>query len=330
MCTIVIHLSMLSPEDVSQFHRNGFLIIRNLFAGRELQLLREAAERVKDEGASGKGHDHWSREIEGQTVYFRSERLWSRDDIFQAAAVKPELLGCIGQLFGQPFLPMNDSMVCKLPGGRVPVEWHQDPPYQGQNGWESTFGVPNFDVDIYLDETTEENGCVWVIPGHHLVGKVDISRFTEEALYRDHGAVPLCMRPGDVGLHALSVPHVSMGNASNKLRRILFFHYVTREVYDACYSGWMNHNGGYSSEGLAFVRGMLDKRSALGFDGIDERFVVWTENGFEFTGSPGTPPNHWRELIARMPPEEVEMKRRLTWFPSTAARTARSQRSTLQ
>lgn len=230
--------------------------------------------------------------------------------------MNPWLLECIGQLFGHPFLPMNDSMVCKLPGGKVPVEWHQDPPYQGAAGFATTFGVPNFDVDIYLDETDEQNGCLWVIPEHHLVGKVDVERFGEEDLYHNHRAVAMHMQPGDVGLHALSAPHGSRGNTSGKLRRVLFFHYVTREVYDACYSGWMTHNGGFSAEGKAFVRNMLDVRSSLGFSGIEGRAIEWTDEGFVFTGSPGTPPFHWRDLIGAMPAEEMEQKRRLAWFAS--------------
>jgi ectoine hydroxylase-related dioxygenase (phytanoyl-CoA dioxygenase family) len=310
---------MLTREEIAAFHRTGFLMLRGVFVGRELYELRAAAGRVVEEGVAERGHDHWSRDIDGRNVYFRSERLWQRDDVFQSAVVNPTLLECIGQLFGHAFLPLNDSMVCKLPYGKVPVEWHQDPPYQGADGYPVTFGVPNFDVDIYLDESTVENGCVWIIPEHHLVGKVDIERYTELALYREHGALPLLAQPGDVGLHALSAPHGSEGNASAKIRRVVFFHYVAREVYDACYSGWMNHNGGYSPAGVAFVGGMVKKREALGYDGIDGRNVTWTENGFRFVGEPATPPHHWATEIARMSPLEAARKRRLEWVLSERA-----------
>ncbi len=305
---------MLTSDQITEFHRTGFLVLRNVFVERELDELREAADRVAEEGAAGRGHDHWSCDIDGRSVYFRSERLWQRDDAFQSAAVNPVLLECAGQLFGHAFLPLNDSMVCKLPHGKVPVEWHQDPPYIGADGDQSTFGVPNFDVDIYLDESTFQNGCLWVIPEHHLVGKVDIERYNEDALYREHGAVPIFAKPGDVGLHALSAPHGSMGNGSDEIRRIVFFHYVTREVYDACYSGWMNHNGGYSPEGVAFVHQMLKKREERGYDGIDGRNVTWSENGFLFTGKPVTPPYHWASEIARIRPDETAQKRRLEWY----------------
>lgn len=304
---------MLSNQQIDEFHRNGFLVLRNVFVGKELQELQQASLTVATEGMSGAGQDHWSREINGKNVYFRSERLWQRSDIFKAAAVNPYLLECIGQLFGHAFVPMNDSMVCKIPGGMVPVEWHQDPPYQGPNGLASTFGVPNFDVDIYLDETTEENGCLWIIPEHHLVGKVNIESFSEERFYNDLGAIPLRMQPGDVGLHALSAPHGSIGNSSSKLRRVLFFHYMTKEVYDNCYSGWMTHNGGYSPEGMEFVRQMLDIRLSLGHDGIEGRAINWTDNGFSFTGSPHTPPYHWKSLIDQMSSEEIGLKKMLKW-----------------
>ena len=70
-----------------------------------------------------------------------------------------------GQCTGHPFLPINDSFVCKLPGGDVPIGWHQDPPCCIEPLREVTFSIPNFDTDIYLDDSTIENGCVWGLPG---------------------------------------------------------------------------------------------------------------------------------------------------------------------
>src|SRR3954470_10937236 len=138
---------MITQQQIDQFHADGFLILRGMFGGKELIELQAAAQRVQEEGSAGKGKDHLYREIPGKgKVYFRSEKMWDRDPIFRAVTVKPALLESIGQCVGHPFLPINDSFVCKLPGGNVPIEWHQDPPY-GNVKYVETFEEPNFDVD---------------------------------------------------------------------------------------------------------------------------------------------------------------------------------------
>ena len=77
---------------------------------------------------------------------------------------------------------MMDSFVCKIPEGYVPVLWHQDMPYSHQ-GWNESQIIHNIDADIYLDSSTKENGCIWGIPGHHLVGHIEIENFSEEDLF---------------------------------------------------------------------------------------------------------------------------------------------------
>ena len=86
--------------------------------------------------------------------------LWERYAAFRMATVNPNLLAAVGQCLGYPFMPINDSLVVKLPRSGVDIRWHQDPPYEGPDGRAETFGIPNFDCDIYLDSATIENGCL--------------------------------------------------------------------------------------------------------------------------------------------------------------------------
>src|SRR5437879_4971813 len=84
----------------------------------------------------------------------------------------------------------TDTLVVKLPFSGAEVKWHQDPPYRNPDR-ESTFAVPNFTTDIYLDHSGPGNGCVYAIPGHHLVGHVDPSTCSTDELFAR--AVPLEM-----------------------------------------------------------------------------------------------------------------------------------------
>jgi ectoine hydroxylase-related dioxygenase (phytanoyl-CoA dioxygenase family) len=302
---------MISKEQIAQFHADGFLILRGMFQGEELEELRHAADAVQAEGMAGEGQHHLYRDkADGSKTYHRSEQMWDRGDIFRAVTVKPDLLACIGQCSGHPFMPFNDSFVCKIPRGDVPVPWHQDPPYARPEGDAETFEIPNFDVDIYLDESSLENGCVWGIPGHHLVGHVEVENFTQHQLFNDLGAVPMEMQPGDVLFHCISAPHGSIGNVTDSVRRIFYIHYTPREVYEQCYPQWHDIKLAYAADRFALVRDMLAIRRNCGWDGIDDTCVTYTDGvGFEFVGEPGTQPRHWGTLIAAMSAGEIQQKK---------------------
>ena len=302
---------MLTQEQIDQFHRDGFLRIPGLFAGRELELLRDAADHVQAEGVARTGSDHLYKKVGGRAVYYRSEQMWRRGDIFQAVTVKPQLLAMVAQCLGHPFRPINDSFVCKLPGGDVPVEWHQDPPYYQADARKDTFGVPNFDVDIYLDDSTVDNGCLWGLAGRHLVGKLELERFSERDLFDRFGAVPIEMRAGDVLFHGLSAPHGSAGNRSDAIRRIFYVHYMAREVAEQCYPNSEKTKAAIGEAGAAVVIQMLETRKRMGFDTIDGSGITWTGDGFSFTGRPRTGSWHWRTLIDAMSQDQIAALRAL-------------------
>lgn len=300
---------MLTQDQINDFHRDGFLIMRGLIKGRELELLQEAAERVKKEGVSGEGAHHLFHQNEdGSRVYWRSEHMWQRGTIFQAVTVNPDILENVGQCLGQPFFPWNDSLVVKLAGEGAPVPWHQDPPYGTPYGdfRDETFPVPNFTTDIYLDYSGPDNGGVWAIHGHHLVGAVDLKGKSQEEL-EAYGAKPLILCPGDVMFHCLSTPHGSRPNLSDMQRRIFYIAYLSQESYDGCYGNadWAKSRPGWTPARQSLVHDMLAARRQFGWSTPCERETLnLSENGWEFTASPATPNHHWATLNAAIVPEK--------------------------
>ncbi|MCE9616721.1 MAG: phytanoyl-CoA dioxygenase family protein [Lentisphaerae bacterium] len=309
---------MLTQTQLDHFHRDGLLVIRNVLSAREVEELLQAVDRCQAEGIAQQGTDHkYHTHADGRKVYRRSEKMWRRGDIFQAVTVKPALLEMVGQCIGHPFLPLNDSLVVKLPGGNVPVPWHQDPPYGQETGYEATFDIPNFVADLYLDESTLKNGCVWAIRGHHLVGHINLRQFTEDQLFAHPLAEPLEMKPGDVLLHALSAPHGSAGNTSDTYRRIFYIHYMARDVLEHGYPDikWMGLPGMYSDAGKAYAHGMLDVRRRMGFGDAASQQVTWTPDGFTVTGQPATPRHYWKTLREHIPADKAAAMRQLNWNP---------------
>lgn len=312
---------MLSQEQIDFFHRNGFLIMRRMFQGEELRLLQEAVDSVQAEGVAKQGSDHlYAPGPEGEPVYWRSERMWSRAEIFRAVTVQPDLLEAIGQCVGQPFFPWNDSLVVKLANSGAEVTWHQDPPYGTQWGDRSrteTYPVPNFTTDIYLDRSAPDNGCVWAIPGRHLVGHIDLSRKTSEQLFTECGAQPLEMEAGDVLFHALSTPHGSRANLSATQRRIFYIHYLAHEVfaegYESTGADWVTRKPGWGSARDSVIQTMFEARRKFGWEGAEARDTLkYGEGGFLFQGEPASPPRYWETLRKQMSAEEYARLRDLS------------------
>lgn len=299
---------MLSAAEVDRFHREGFLIQRQLVTGGELARLQEVTAAIIADGIARRGERHLYHErADGSSVYWRSEDLWQRDACFRALAVHPTLLLHVGQCIGGPFFPWNDSLVVKTPGGEG-IGWHQDPPY-GDVVRTSTHPMPNFTCDVYLDHSTPENGCLWAIPGHHLVGHVRLEDSSEEDHFTRQGAVPVRMQPGDVLFHALSTPHGSRPNRHGPIRRTVYFHYLTQAAHTACdYGRW---KPGWQPTSQARLQAWTRERAGLGLATAPERLVRLGADGIAIEAEACSASDEWGRRAAALSPAERQRRQQL-------------------
>jgi phytanoyl-CoA hydroxylase len=305
-------MAMLTAQQIGQFHRDGLLVLRGIFSNHEIEALQQAADDVTQEGLSGAGSGHRYRDVDGHRQYYRTDGvLWERHAAFRMATVNPSLLAAVGQCLGYPFMPVNDSLVVKQPHSGVAIRWHQDPPYDGPHGLAETFGIPNFDCDIYLDAATINNGCLYGLAGYHLVGHVELERFQEPELFDRVDATPLEMAPGDVLFHAISAPHGSKANDSNTLRRVFYVHYMAREVLETLHPEWVELKRGFAQGDIQYAQAMLEERVGGGLAGPTTAKVELTPNGFVFGGEPVTPPRYWHTLIADLTPQQARAAKTL-------------------
>ena len=123
----------------------------------------------------------------------------------------------------------TDKLNFKRPGG-APFPWHQDSPY-----W--AFGCDWLDrlasVQLYLDDATRRNGCLWIVPGSHRHGALPVyeDRGTLGRLYTDaekfdtSRARPIEAPAGSAVFFHGDVVHGSRSNASGASRRALVLTY---------------------------------------------------------------------------------------------------------
>lgn len=125
----------------------------------------------------------------------------------------PDLLRVAAAIHGEDFTPFNEAIWMKHAGLGGSVAWHQD----GTTHWDS----PDLDEDTHgfnfmgqLYGCTAANG-VWVVPGSHRLGRVDIKACVDAAgSDRLPNAVPLICAPGDVAICNRQAVHGSFANTS--------------------------------------------------------------------------------------------------------------------
>ncbi len=240
-----------TPEELEQYRREGYFVRESQFSDAELEPLREAVDGVHDKiveaarAEGGAGPDL----IDGK----RYEKLldssvqweWRDDELAEIRSMEPYYhldprLECLiddprlweasrAIVNSQEVSLFSDKLNFKRPQG-APFPWHQDNPY-----W--AFSCDHLErlvsVSIYLDAATQENGCLWMIPGSQQYGALpcfedrgDVGRLytdvdrcdLDEPVAIEAPAGSLCFFGGDV-------VHGSMVNRSEGQRRVLLATY---------------------------------------------------------------------------------------------------------
>lgn len=123
----------------------------------------------------------------------------------------PQLLKVAEEINGDDFAPFNETLFIKEPGIGAAVSWHQD----GSTHWDSEDfdeGIHGFNFMAQVYGSTAVNG-VWVLPGSHKLGKVDIRKLVEESgSERISNTVPLICDAGDVAMCNRQLVHGSFAN----------------------------------------------------------------------------------------------------------------------
>ncbi len=139
----------------------------------------------------------------------------------------PELLQVAAAINGSDFTPFNEALFIKQPGLGSSVAWHQD----GVTHWDSPSfdqGIHGFNFMAQLYGSTAANG-LWMVPGSHKLGKVDIKAMVEQAgSDRLPDAVPMICAPGDVGICNRQTLHGSFANTSADTRVTINFGFHRR------------------------------------------------------------------------------------------------------
>ena len=140
----------------------------------------------------------------------------------------PDLLTIAEAINGPDFVPYNDAIFVKQPGLGASVSWHQD----GVTHWDSPSwdsGIHGFNFQVQLFGASLAN-CLWVVPGTHKLGRIDINAKIQANGGSDTlpDALPLVCEAGDVTIVNRQLLHGSFANTSPDMRVSLTFGFHRR------------------------------------------------------------------------------------------------------
>lgn len=212
----------LNEQDLRTFERDGCLVVRGLFDAAQMEHLSVWADEVASLPEVPDRHMVYyedSLRETGSRVLSRIENFCPYHEDYDSLLNAGYVLGMVSQLFGEPAVLFKDKINFKLPGSDG-FKAHQDV----QAGWDRYANL-HITLLVSIDEATEENGCLELVPGAHEKGLLgEAWKPLDDSA--DSSSYQRCLtQPGDAVFFDSYVPHRSAANATNRPRRVLYVTY---------------------------------------------------------------------------------------------------------
>jgi len=155
----------LTPEQLAQFDRDGYLFFPGLFTPEETRTLTDAVPELYS-----RREDYNIREKSGDAVRTNfAAHMYSEP--FAKLARHPRMIEPVEELLGEELYMHQFKINGKMAFEGDVWQWHQD-----YGTWLNDDLMPTeraMNVAIFLDDVTEHNGPLMFIPGSHKKGVVE-------------------------------------------------------------------------------------------------------------------------------------------------------------
>jgi len=228
---------MISDQDAARYQRDGYIVVPGVLSAQEVADL----QRVTDEfvQASRQTLEHTDvfdlepGHTPAQPRLRRIKMAHLHHPVYARMVRHPGILAVLQKLWGPNVRFDIAKLNLKAAGFGSPVEWHQD--------W-AFYPHTNDDVaavGIMIDDFTEDNGSMLVIPGshtgpihdHHAKGHF-VGGIDPAASGIDFSGAAMCTgRAGSITVHHARLLHGSSANISGRPRRFLLHQYRAGDAW---------------------------------------------------------------------------------------------------
>ncbi len=158
----------ISNEQLKAYHRDGYLVIKNLFSKPEIDKLYGVA--LQDDAMRKNALD-----LNDQSGKKTKLSLWFTpgNDVFGYMTRSRRIVDAIAPLLDSdsPVCHFHSKLMQKEPRVGGAWEWHQDYGYWYKNQF--MFPDQLISVMVALTDANKANGCLQVIKGSHKLGRVN-------------------------------------------------------------------------------------------------------------------------------------------------------------
>lgn len=217
----------LTPEQLEQFDREGYLFLPGLFTPEEAALLKQEAEAIYQLDRE----EVWREKSGIARTAFAAHKY---NEAHRRLGSHPRLIEPIEQILEGPVYMHQYKINAKAPFDGEVWQWHQD-----YGTWARDDEMPEpraMNISVFLDDVTAANGPLLFIPGSHKKGVVaaghdlettsyplwTLDRETVSALAAEGGCVAPTGPAGSVLLFSSLLVHASPPNIS-PLGRIIVY-----------------------------------------------------------------------------------------------------------
>jgi phytanoyl-CoA hydroxylase len=246
----------LTPEQLAQFHKNGFIILRNfLEAERCDAILKVAKQHLEDkiepiETETGYDSrtkeyrtsvtDYNSKEDTEHVVVRRLRQVYDRSPLFKSWMEDENLRPVLQQILGDQVVlttAHHNSIMTKMPYFSRATQWHQDRRY-----WQYT-NDNLVSVWLALDDENSDNGSLEFIPSSHAM-HFTLKQFDEKEYFSQEypenkkiiaQKISTNLQKGDVVLFHSLLLHRANNNSTNEPK--ISFVYTVKGLKTEAVSG---------------------------------------------------------------------------------------------
>ena len=234
---------MLSEKEIESYRRDGFIAVPDVLSSQEVEDLRRATDELIASASSITEHDEtYDLEPDHTAENPRVRRVklpHLRHPAYAATLRHAGILDIVEQLIGLGIRFQTTKLNMKSADFGSPVEWHQDWAFYPQTNDDMLA------VGVAIDDMTQANGCLLVVPGSHRGPVRDhheegffVGAVTDGAIEMKE-AVPIEVPAGGISIHHVRTLHASAPNHSRHPRRLLLLELAALDAWPLCgYGNW--------------------------------------------------------------------------------------------
>jgi ectoine hydroxylase-related dioxygenase (phytanoyl-CoA dioxygenase family) len=237
-------MARLSSDQIANYHRDGYLILKNFFSQAEVDKMYSTA--LEDDAMRKNALD-----LNDQTGKKTRLSLWFTpgNDVFGYMSRSQRVIDAIHPLLDSdaPVCHFHSKLMQKEPRVGGAWEWHQDYGYWYKNQF--LFPDQLISVMVALTHANKENGCLQVIKGSHKLGRVNHGFAGEQVgadmIFVEHALKTMdliyCeLNPGDALIFHSNLLHRSEANLSDKPRWSIISCYCSQSnlAYNETSTAW--------------------------------------------------------------------------------------------